>query len=359
VGTYSRGGRPLALRAATRAGSTRRGRCAIGKKTTKTSSTSTPWAPAQPILTGAGNAILDNYNSNQGNLQSLSNSLTSSVIPGIQQQIGQTNQQLQPGYNYIGSTLANNPGLANPANAQLSAYGNGGYLNENNAAVQQLAQFAGQQAGNSINSAFSSAGRTGSGNHATDLARGVTQASLAPLLQNNQFEQGLQQQALGMLGQNYNAGMGAQANAAGLLPNYGASQYAGYTPLLGAAQLAGQLPYYGANSLGNIGSLYGGYGTQAGTQPGGWMNGLLSAGASLGSAAIMASDRRLKTKITKIGEAKDGLGIYEWNWKADPNGERVRGVIADEVEKLRPQAFVKGFVGGVYDGVNYAALGGM
>jgi hypothetical protein len=329
----------------------------MGKKTTKTTSSSTPWAPAQPILTGAGNDILNTVQGNAGNLSNVESGITGSTIPGIQAQMGQQAQQLQPGYNYIGSTLANNPGLANPANAQLSAYGNGGYLNENNAAVQQLAQFAGQQAGNSINSAFSSAGRTGSGDHATDLARGVTQASLAPMLQNNQFEQGLQQQALGMLGQNYNTGLGVQANAAGMLPGYSTSQYAGYTPLLGAQQLAGQLPYYGANSLGNIAGLYNGYGTQTGQQPGGWLNGLLGAGASLGSAAIMASDRRLKTNIRKVGEAKDGLGLYEWNWRADPNGPTVRGVIADEVEKLRPHAFVKGFVNGVYDGVNYAALG--
>jgi hypothetical protein len=77
--------------------------------------------------------------------------------------------------------------------------------------------------------------------------------------------------------------------------------------------------------------------------------------------AIMSaiSDRRLKTNIKKVGEASDGLGLYEWNWRADPNGPTVRGVIADEVEKLRPWAFVKGFVGGVYDGVNYGALGSL
>jgi hypothetical protein len=159
--------------------------------------------------------------------------------------------------------------------------------------------------------------------------------------------------------QNLQYNQGIQSQAAGMLPGYASSQFAGYTPLLGAQQLAGQLPYYGANALGNIGNLYGGYGQQTGQQPGGWMNGLLSAGASLGSAAIMASDRRLKTKIKLEFRAQDGLGWYSWNWKSNPDGHREEGVIADEVEKLRPQAFVKGFVGGVYDGVNYAALGDM
>lgn len=244
------------------------------------------------------------------------------MLPGIQQQIQAQQGQLQPGLDYINSTL------------------NPNYLKTGQAQAQALGNYAGQQAGNAVNSAFSMAGRTGSGNHATDLARGVTQAELAPMLQNLQYNQGMQNQA------------------AGLLPGMTTAQFAGYTPYLGAAQLAGQMPYYGTNAIGNIGGLYGGYGTQTGQQPGGWMNGLLGAGASLGSAAIMASDRRLKTNIKKVSEAKDGLGVYDWNWRADPDGPTVRGVIADEVEKLRPWAFVPNF-SGQYAGVNYANLGSL
>jgi hypothetical protein len=293
----------------------------VGKKSTKTTSTSTPWTPAQPLLLGAGQGITDTVNNNQGNLNNVESGITGSTIPGIQQQIGDQRQQLQPGYNYLNSTLGSN------------------YLQTGQAQAQALGDYAGQQAGNSINSAFSQAGRTGSGNHATDLARGVTQAELAPMLQNLQFNQGVQGQA------------------AGMLPGYGTSQFAGYTPLLGAQQLAGQLPYYGANALGNIGGLYNGYGTQTGTQPGGWLGGLMNSAAQGASMAAMMSDRRLKTKIEKVGEAKDGLGIYTWKWRSDPDGPTVKGVLADEVEKLRPWAFVKGFVNGIYDGVDYGTLG--
>ena len=220
---------------------------------------------------------MSTYNQNQPQLQALQSSLTGSVLPGIQQQMQTTNQELQPGFGYVNSTLASNPGLANPANAQLGAYGNGSYLNENNAAVQQLAQFAGQQAGNAVNSAFSSAGRTGSGNNVTDLARGVTQAELAPLLQNNQFEQQMQMQGLSGLSGNYNTGLGVQANAAGMLPSFTNAQYTGYTPYLAGTQLAGQLPYYGSSTIGQIGSLLGNYGTTNSTQPGGWGNDVLNA----------------------------------------------------------------------------------
>ena len=346
---------------------------------------------AQPIIQGGAQSVMDNYNANQGNLQSLTSSLTGSILPDLQAKVNDTSM-LQPGTSYINNTLANNPGNANPANSYLQGsldpsfltnnpansyltqQANGKYLNSN-PYTAALAKQAGEAAGNAVNGAFSMAGRTGSGNHATDLARGVDQAENQVFFQNYQNERGLQNQAIGMLGQNYtnavgqqqnaanmlgsnyNYGLGIQNQAAAQLPTYYNSQFSGYTPLLGGTQLAGQMPYYGSSSLGTIGSLLGGYGTTSGTQPGGWGTDIVNAG--MAALPFIASDRRLKTNIEKVGEAKDGLGIYDWNWKSDPDGPKVRGVIADEVEKLRPWAFGKGVVNGQYDGVNYAALGSL
>lgn len=88
-----------------------------------------------------------------------------------------------------------------------------------------------------------------------------------------------------------------------------------------------------SNSKGGMGETLGGLG------------GLLS-----GVAAV--SDRRWKRDIQKVGEFQDGLGIYTFKYKT---GEKVfRGVMLDEVEKLRPWA-----VGPVVNGigtVNYGAL---
>lgn len=295
----------------------------MGKKSSKETQTTTSAPPewAVPIIQGAANGVMGTYNANQGNLQSLSNSLTG-MLPQLGQMAMDTSM-LQPGSNYINSTL------------------NPNYLKTGQQQAQALGDYAGQQAGNAVNSTFSMAGRTGSGNHATDLARGVTQAELAPMLQNLQYNEGMQNQA------------------ASMLPGYQSAQYAGITPYLGATQLAGQLPYYGSQSLGTVGSILGNYGTSSstGTKPGGWGTDILNAG--MAALPFIASDRRLKTNIKKVGEASDGLGIYDWNWKAAPDGETVRGVIADEVEKLRPWAFAKGVVGGVYDGVNYGALGSL
>lgn len=79
--------------------------------------------------------------------------------------------------------------------------------------------------------------------------------------------------------------------------------------------------------------------------------GFLSGLASLGSAAILASDRRLKTNISLIGQRPDGLNLYSYDyiWR-----QPAVGVMADEVAVLRPEAL--GPVVGGYATVNYGAL---
>ena len=56
----------------------------------------------------------------------------------------------------------------------------------------------------------------------------------------------------------------------------------------------------------------------------------------LGGAALAAfmSDRRLKTNVVRVGTHPLGIGIYEY----DMFGVRERGVMADEVEIVMPQA---------------------
>lgn len=105
------------------------------------------------------------------------------------------------------------------------------------------------------------------------------------------------------------------------------------------------------NYLGHLGKL-GGMGLGAGglvTQAGQWSKGEGSQKEGLGGligsiigAAAMASDRALKRDISKVGELEDGLGVYDFDYRLDldpslPEG-RQRGVMADEVAKLRPWA---------------------
>jgi len=142
-----------------------------------------------------------------------------------------------------------------------------------------------------------------------------------------------------------------QQGAAGLMPSLNQSQYAGVMPYLAAQQTAGQLPYSGIGNLGQIGGLFGGYGTQSSTQPGGWGGQVL--GAAAAAAPFIFSDRRLKTNIKLLRRDPDGLGWYEFAYKRAPD-LMLQGVMADEVEQLRPHALGPKMQG--YATVNYAKL---
>jgi hypothetical protein len=75
----------------------------------------------------------------------------------------------------------------------------------------------------------------------------------------------------------------------------------------------------------------------------------------LGYALQGLSDRRAKRDIVKVGEFPDGLGIYDFTYRFDPARTVYRGVMADEVARLRPWAFIENFRDG-YAGVDYGAL---
>jgi hypothetical protein len=72
----------------------------------------------------------------------------------------------------------------------------------------------------------------------------------------------------------------------------------------------------------------------------GQQNAMTSGLFGLGSAGLMAlaiSDRRLKSDIVRVGTHTLGIGIYEFTLF----GRRERGVMADEVETVRPDAVLE------------------
>ena len=83
-----------------------------------------------------------------------------------------------------------------------------------------------------------------------------------------------------------------------------------------------------------LGGLYSGLGSMAGAGLGAWIG----------------SDVRIKSNIVKVGEHPKGFGIYEY----DKFGRRERGVLAQEVEKIMPEAVMEHPDG--YKMVNYGAL---
>lgn len=75
-------------------------------------------------------------------------------------------------------------------------------------------------------------------------------------------------------------------------------------------------------------------------------------GAILGGALSFLSDPRLKTRVEKIGEAADGLGIYRFRYRGHPKLHT--GVMATEVARLRPWALGRRW--GTYMSVRYDLL---
>lgn len=81
-------------------------------------------------------------------------------------------------------------------------------------------------------------------------------------------------------------------------------------------------------------------------------------GEILGMAARgMMSDRRVKDNIRRVGTLDNGLPVYTFTYKDDPRGTTVMGVMADEVEKVVPEAVIKQ-ADGHFDAVDYSKLGG-
>lgn len=96
--------------------------------------------------------------------------------------------------------------------------------------------------------------------------------------------------------------------------------------------------------------------TSSGTSTGGGpstFGSIASAVGGIGSAiAPFFSDRRLKRDIVKEDEFEDGLGVYSFRYAGE--AERQIGVMADEVEKIRPWALGPKKAG--YATVDYARL---
>ena len=81
---------------------------------------------------------------------------------------------------------------------------------------------------------------------------------------------------------------------------------------------------------------------------------ILGAGASLGAAAIMKSDARLKENIVAVGQSPNGFNLYEFNYLDRPE-QRYRGVMAQEVLDIMPEAVIE--TGDGYLAVRYDMIG--
>lgn len=127
-------------------------------------------------------------------------------------------------------------------------------------------------------------------------------------------------------------------------------QFQGYTGAnVGAAPVFGAAQAQGDFAQRNYQNQLAGYNNQMGGLFG--LGGALAGGiGSAGGIGKFFSDRRLKSNIERVGTHPLGIGVYEY----DIAGRRERGVMADEVESVKPEAVSTHESG--YKMVNYGML---
>lgn len=284
------------------------------KSSTSTSVSGSAQTWAQPYATAGAQSVQSVFNQNQPGLQQLTDMTRNDVVNPL---LGKFNASL---------------GTAGQANSYNSDVLSGKYMN-GNPYMGQVLDSLNSRVANDVNSHFALSGRYGSDAHGTGLTRELANAD-GQLMYQNYSDEAARRDAAAQ-----SALQGNNADIASLISAIGAGA---------------ELPYTGSSNLGNsLGALFNG-GTSNSTQYS--PNPIWGAvGAGLGAAGAAFSDRRLKTKITKVGEFADGLGIYEFAYRSNPK-QMFKGVMADEVKALRPQAYVENYRGSGFDGVNYAAL---
>jgi hypothetical protein len=288
----------------------------------KSKSSTKPIKEFMPTIQGAASGLTADYNANKAGTAQIANSITSR-LPALADKAFGPNSLLDSAQGYATDTI------------------NGKFLN-NNPYVDEMAGIARRSAADDVQSYFGKLGRVGSDSNMAGFARGVNEADL------------------GVRSSIYNQERQNQQQAASMAPGLNAASYDGIDAYLRAAGVGAELPYLASNKYASgIGGLLGQYTKTKSTQAIG--PALISAAGSAASA-FAGSDARLKTRIQKVGSYDDGLGIYDFDYIDDlpegikahcPEG-RQRGVMASEVQKLRPWA-----LGPVVDGyatVNYGAL---
>lgn len=141
---------------------------------------------------------------------------------------------------------------------------------------------------------------------------------------------------LNSVGNLMNQGYGASGMQGGYYTGLGNTLASGYSNL--GSSLAQQYAMRGQQKAEILGAALGAGGSYA---SGGTSGGT---GGGTGSSGANASDKNVKENIVYINEkTKDGIEIVEFNYKKGygDTSKRYRGVIAQDVEKIKPEAVIE------------------
>lgn len=269
---------------------------------------------AAPIATAAANTATGIFNANQPNLNAIT-SQVQGLLPGLQTKYNNGNPALNSAQGYAKDVLG------------------GKYLGQGNPYLNSMIDATNRSVTNQVGAAYGSRGSFGGTAWQQGLAGQLAEAQNALRYGDYSQERQNQQQAM---------------SAA---PQMAAADYLGIQPLLQTATTAAALPYTGLEAYtGALGTLMNGSATKA---PG--IGSSILGGLASGAGMALASDIRVKKDIAKVGELEDGLGVYDFRYVWEDDTPLHRGVMAQEVEKLRPWALGPTFGDG-YMTVDYSKL---
>jgi hypothetical protein len=319
------------------------------QQTQNGTSTSSPYAAAQPLLQNIITSLQGQSTSPSVGQTTAAGNLVTAANGAPDLSAAQTG--------VTAGMLSGDPtGLLNSGNttlnSRLGATANGANINPmSNPAMRGWLDTISSDASNATNGAFAAAGRDFSPANSQATARGIAQGE-APVLANqynvntsNMMDAaktlyGSGNTTAGAITGNQQTGLTDSAALPGLLTAPAQGQVA-------AANAQASLPLTTLQQLEQLGIPLGSLGgttTSSGNSTGtttqqqsatsNIMAGLLGA-ASLASKFI-PSDERVKDDIAPIGMLNDGQTIYSYTYKGDDTPQI--GLIAQEVEKVRPDA---------------------
>jgi hypothetical protein len=335
--------------------------------------------PAQPLLTNIVNSLSGTPTSvtpqQSGAIGTLTNA--TNAIPNFTTGATNTTDKLF-GYNTNPQQDISTNALTG-LNTTLSPYLSSSYLNPmNTPGLSTELSGLTNSISNSINSQFAAAGRDLSPANTTALAYGLEQGE-APVIANqynqnvaaqqgaansvfgagNTTAQQLTQEQLAALGIN-TSGINAATSVPGVATAPGGAQ-------LDVANTGAQMPFQNlgwlsslADPLGALGGQTSATGTSTSTLP--WYSGISGLGGGTGLANLgsflgigsIFSDAHVKEDIAPVGMLYDTTPIYSYRYikEIDPTQKKHIGVMAQDVEKRRPDAVHE--IGGV-KAVDYGA----
>jgi hypothetical protein len=265
---------------------------------------------------------------------------------------------------------------ASSSEANLQDAASGKYLSGANPYMDELISRSQRDAANEVAARFAASGRYGSGNFAAAIADRTGRIATEARMQDYEQERARQMQANQQIDSAKMARLGLSANyiqafnqnraALGQLsPAIDQARqsmaYAPYLAKLGAGQIQDESPWKTLGLYAGIeGPLAQAFGEQTAestahatrvtdeTKQGyekketqeSPLKSLLGGASLLTGLFGKLSDVRAKENVTPVGKLDDGQKVYAYNYKGNPTPEI--GLLAQEVEKVRPEAVATG-----------------